>query len=113
SRMPWIFFDLLFVFATFCGGVMVSPYGKTVAWNQPFMITASLFSVIFVLFSIGLGYYDRARRYRYSDIFRIGTLGALFALVMTLTVIYFVYYGVFGRLTLVWGTSVALACNLA
>ena len=111
-RTPWIVFDLFFVLLTFGAGIWYSPYGQVARLDESFLSIVSIYSFSFVTFAIGMGYYDRVRRYRYRDVFRIGTISAGVAVMATLTVLYFLFYGVFGRLTLIWGTGFALVANL-
>ncbi|SMF75312.1 sugar transferase [Pseudobacteriovorax antillogorgiicola] len=67
-------------------------------------IGSFVFASIFCLSALGLGYYERTRRYSFYKVITNGALSSLIALIATISIMYFVFYDVFGRKTFLWGT---------
>jgi exopolysaccharide biosynthesis polyprenyl glycosylphosphotransferase len=104
-KAPWMIFDFFLVFALFQSSVWLSPYGFIPNLADPYFAVTLAFTISFVIFSLGLGFYDRTSRFDYLSILRKGTITALLASLSSLMIYYFVFYEVLGRWSLVYGTG--------
>jgi exopolysaccharide biosynthesis polyprenyl glycosylphosphotransferase len=103
GRSLWAIVEGLILNQTFVSCSWLSPYMNWGIWEAQDLILAASFSLSCVFVSLGLGQYERVRRYSTVKILINTFLAILFAAMAALSVTYFLAYGVFGRLSLVWG----------
>ena len=106
-RALWVLFDLFVVFWLYTIGVWSTPYEAWGTWKYQNLAPALVFTVFFVLLALGMGYYERPKRFTKSNIFGIGAFATVVALMVSLAVVYFTYYEVFGRLSFMYGSTVS------
>jgi lipopolysaccharide/colanic/teichoic acid biosynthesis glycosyltransferase len=82
-----------------------SPYLDWGNLDSSLLLLAAGFSVAFVLFSLGLGQYERVRRFSITKIVFNTLMATAFSLMFSLSITYFLAYSVFGRLNLLWGAG--------
>ena len=90
-------------------GLRVSPYGGYETVVSPYIALSAVFAVAFGAISLGLGSYDRGRRFDYFAIARNTLIAAVLASLVNLAFHYFTLYAVVGRLTLVYGAVFSMA----
>lgn len=103
SRWPWATFDLLLVAFFFSQGVRLSPYGSWQSLSSAYQISAWVHAACFVLIAFGMGFYDRLHRFDFLSILRSGFVANVLGSILSLSILYFYYYSVFGRWVLVYG----------
>lgn len=107
-RWPWLVLDLALVTVFYEAGLRASPYGTYGTLISPYVALSAVYAAVFVVIALGLGSYDRDRRFDYFAILRIGLVTTLLASLVNLGFHYFTLYTVVGRLTLVYGAIFAL-----
>lgn len=112
-RWPWLVLDVALVTVLYEMGLRASPYGTYGTLISPYFALSAVYAVVFVSIALGLGSYDRDRRFDYFAILRIGLVTTLLASLVNLGFHYFTLYTVVGRLTLVYGAVFALAGTFA
>lgn len=102
-RSPWVLFDLFSIFWLFIIGTWSSPYETWGMMKYQNIAPAIIFTISYTTLGLGMGSYERPRRFARFSIF-VASLGTtLFSLLISLAAMYFIYYEVFGRLTLIYG----------
>jgi exopolysaccharide biosynthesis polyprenyl glycosylphosphotransferase len=112
QRWPWVAADFAVVLALYELGIRLSPYGGYQDIVSPYVALSLVFAFAFVATSLGLGSYDRDKRFDYGLLVRNAALAAFLASLVNLAFHYFTLYDVVGRLTLVYGASFALVGTL-
>jgi lipopolysaccharide/colanic/teichoic acid biosynthesis glycosyltransferase len=112
QRSPLVIVDLAVVLAFHELGIKLSPYGGR-AVVSPYVALSLVFAIAFGAISLGLGSYDRDKRFDYGLAFRNAGIAAVLASLVNLGFHYFTLYDVVGRLTLVYGASFALIGTLS
>jgi lipopolysaccharide/colanic/teichoic acid biosynthesis glycosyltransferase len=107
-RSLWVILDFLVVVALYELGIRLSPYGGYRDIVSPYVALSVVFGVAFVAISLGLGSYDRDKRFDLVLLLRNALIAAILATFANLAFHYFTLYDVVGRLTLVFGGSFAL-----
>ena len=108
-RSLWVLFDMILAFWLFTLGIWASPYEAWGSWKYQHFVPALIFSISFAIVALGMGYYERPRRFTKSVVFGI-SLGAVFvSLLLSLSAVYFAYYEMIGRLSLLYGALAAYA----
>jgi exopolysaccharide biosynthesis polyprenyl glycosylphosphotransferase len=105
NRSPWLVWEALVLFGAFQAFVAISPYARKDFWVTPTILAAALYAVVFVCISMGLGSYDRAKRFDYAAIVRTALSSAAFAGALSVIFYFFAYYDQIGRFTLVFGVG--------
>jgi exopolysaccharide biosynthesis polyprenyl glycosylphosphotransferase len=103
NRSYLFIFDFFLASLFFLVSVWLSPYVKPYTLSPPVATAALSFSTGFVMFALGLGYYERVRRFSFQKIFLVAFLACSMSMMLGLSVVYFYFYEVFGRLTFIWG----------
>ncbi len=97
--------DFIIIVASYNYFIRFSPFSDIASKTDYHNYVGSVvYAICFCLSALGLGYYERTRRYSYYKVFTNGALSSFIALSMNLAVMYFIYYDVFGRKTFLWGT---------
>jgi lipopolysaccharide/colanic/teichoic acid biosynthesis glycosyltransferase len=112
TRYRFVVLDAIVAFCIFQFFVELSPYGRFGAWQVSSLIAGATFSLVLSLCVLGLGGFDRSKRFHYGTILRVFALATSFAMLAALTVVYFGFYesfrqrgaGAVGRLAMVYGT---------
>ena len=104
SKWPWVLFDLILSFSLFLVSVRLSPYGMLGPIETPILVGGIVYAAVFTSVSLGQGFYDRARRFGYYNVIRVGVIANLLATLISVGCIYFLFYEVVGRLTIIYGT---------
>lgn len=108
-RWPWIVVDFGLIVTFYEAGLRASPYGTYGTLVSPYVALSVVYGLVFVFVSLGLGSYDRDRRFDYFHLARNTAVATLLASLINLAFHYFTLYTVVGRLTLVFGAAFALA----
>ena len=103
QRWPWVLLDVFAALVLFEVGLRASPYGGYDTVISPYVALSLVYAVSFGSISLGLGSYDRDRRFSYFAIGRSTLIAAVLATLFNLAFHYFTLYAVVGRLTLVYG----------
>jgi lipopolysaccharide/colanic/teichoic acid biosynthesis glycosyltransferase/uncharacterized membrane protein YidH (DUF202 family) len=103
NRLALLLLDIALCFGAFYAAMQLSPYGQLNPEKSKMLMSATIFTVTFCSCAMGLGYYERTRRYSLYKVFTNGLAATAIALVVSITALYLLYYSVFGRLTFLWG----------
>jgi exopolysaccharide biosynthesis polyprenyl glycosylphosphotransferase len=112
-RWPWLLLDLALVLVLYEVGLRLSPYGTYGTLISPYVALSVVYAVVYCAIALGLGSYDRDRRFNPLAVARIGLTATFLASLINLGYHYFTLYTVVGRLTLVYGAVFALAGTIA
>jgi exopolysaccharide biosynthesis polyprenyl glycosylphosphotransferase len=112
QRSPMVIGDLVVVLAFHELGIKLSPYSGTDIVS-PYVALSLVFAVAFVAISLGLGSYDRDKRFDYGLAVRNAGIAVVLATLVNLGFHYFTLYDVVGRLTLAYGAAFAVVGTLA
>lgn len=107
-RWPWLVLDALTALTLYEVGIRLSPYGGYRDIVSPYVALSLVFAISFAAISLGMGSYDRDRRFDYFSILRVAVAATLLASLINVAYHYFALYAVVGRLTLVYGAALAL-----
>ena len=113
QRGPWLLLDLVLVLGLYELGLRLSPYGTYGTIISPYVGLSVVYALVYCAIALGLGSYDRDRRFDPLAAVRIGLTAAFLASLINLAYHYFTLYTVVGRLTLVYGAAIALVGVLA
>jgi exopolysaccharide biosynthesis polyprenyl glycosylphosphotransferase len=108
SRSIFVIFELVLIFCVFVMSWWLSPFGKWNRVDEYLTISGVLYSLSFVGISLGLGQYERFRRFSYLKIFHNGVIAAVISFFASVAITYLWYGGLFGRLTIGWGAAGSL-----
>ena len=100
------FLFLLDLFVSAVGFLCFSWMSPYVSWGEVSSVTVVstiFFSLGFVFFALGMGYYERQRRYSLQKILVIAAISSLFSMTLCLAAAYFYFYEMIGRQTFIWG----------
>ncbi|MEZ4743567.1 MAG: hypothetical protein R3B45_14170 [Bdellovibrionota bacterium] len=101
SRAFWILFDWIVIAVLYAVFYWLSPYSKWGRYEDHIITGSIVFASAFCLFALGMGYYERVRRFSKYKIVLVGFLSAALALPCASASVYFFHYDVFGRLTFI------------
>ncbi len=104
-RSLWVLFDIISMFWLYTIGIWSSPYELWGVWKHQNVSAALVFTLCFALLALGMGYYERPKRFTKRTMFAVSFGACVLSLIISLAVIYFSYYEVFGRLSLVYGCT--------
>ena len=96
-RWPWVTIDFVIVLGLYEIGIRVSPYGDYRDLVSPYVTLSLVFAIAFAAVSMGLGSYDRDKRFDYGLLLRNAFLAAFLASLANLAFHYFTLYDVIGR----------------
>ncbi len=105
GRSLWGFVEGFILVHFFIGCSWLSPYMNWGVWETRHLTLAVSFSLSCVSISLGLGQYERVRRYSTVKILINTFIAIFFSSMASLSVTYFLAYSVFGRLSLIWGAT--------
>ncbi|WP_141730842.1 exopolysaccharide biosynthesis polyprenyl glycosylphosphotransferase [Oligoflexus tunisiensis] len=105
SRTLWAMTEILLLMTFFLAFSWCSPYLNWAEIDSNIVLLTVSFGVIFVVLSVGLGQYERARRSSVTKIFFNSFFATAIAITFSLSITYFTAYGTFGRLNLLWGSA--------
>ncbi|MCC6619400.1 MAG: exopolysaccharide biosynthesis polyprenyl glycosylphosphotransferase [Chloroflexi bacterium] len=108
-RWPWLLLDMALALMLYEIGIRISPYGGYRDLVSPYVALSLVFALAFGAISLGMGSYDRDRRFEYLGIARVAITAAILASIINVAYHYFALYAVVGRLTLVYGAMLSLA----
>jgi len=112
-RWPWLFLDVALALSLYELGIRLSPYGGYRDLVSPYVALSAVYAIAFGAIALGLGSYDRDRRFDYFAIIRIAVVATVLASLVNLAFHYFTLYAVVGRLTLVYGAAFSLVGTVA
>ncbi len=104
GRAIWVMLEGFLTFGLFLFSVLQSPHYESGSLDSAMVGLALWFAFVHSIMSLGLGQYERFRRFSFSKIITNGMLAAIIAFVASITMTYLQFYDVFGRLTVIWGT---------
>jgi len=108
-RWPWLALDMGLALVLYEVGIRLSPYGGYAEIVSPYVALSVVYALAFGALALGLGAYDRDRRFDYFAIVRTAAVATLLASLINLAFHYFTLYEVVGRLTLVYGAAFSFA----
>jgi len=107
-RWPWLLLDMALALTLYEIGIRISPYGGYRDLVSPYVALSLVFALAFGAISLGMGSYDRDRRFDYFSIVRITLGAAILASLLNVAYHYFALYAVVGRLTLAYGAILSV-----
>lgn len=107
-RWPWLVLDIAVVLLLYEIGIRLSPYGGYQDIVSPYVALSLVYAIAFGAIALGMGTYDRDRRFDYFSILRVAVVATFLASIVNVAFHYFTLYAVVGRLTLVYGAALSL-----
>lgn len=112
-RIAWVAVDFVLIILAFQIGIWLSPFGMWRIWEQPYLVAGTAFALSFCFMGTGIGYYDRVRRFSISNTIGTGFLMSFVSSMIAIGTLYFFFYGVFGRWTILYGAGVAYLVTIS
>src|SRR5688572_14324647 len=86
NRYLWVIFDFFAVFWFFIIGVWLSPHETFGEWTDSDLASTLVFSTCFCILTLGMGYYERSKRFTKSNIFLVSFSATILSLLSSLAI---------------------------